>query len=165
MRELSEEVFDDLDDAKTILKDAAEKVLPALVKLECEAPSVLLQVLYSLHRGHVQFLAADYKSRIIEAYPHAFAKIRPPKLGKDGQPLKITNVGITEGEMNSTKVRSPTLITMMVREAELTLSPPPPHRRSCDPRRRHRQHPLKTSKRLASAPTPRHVRTRVTMTS
>ncbi len=54
-------------------------------------------MLYSLHRGHVQFLAADYKSRIIEAYPRAFAKIRPPKLGKDGQPLKITNVGVTDG--------------------------------------------------------------------
>jgi hypothetical protein len=54
-------------------------------------------VLYSLQRGHVQFLAADYKSRIIEAYPHAFAKTRTPKLGKDGQPLKIVNVGITDG--------------------------------------------------------------------
>ena len=97
VRELSEEVSDDLDDSKTILKNATEKVLPALVQLECEAPSVLFQVLYSLHRGHVQFLAADYRSRIIEAYPHAFAKIRPPKLGKDGQPLKITNVGVTDG--------------------------------------------------------------------
>jgi len=51
-------------------------------------------VLYSLQQGHVQTLMADYKSRIIYAYPHAFAKFRPPKLGKDGQPLKITNVGI-----------------------------------------------------------------------
>ena len=97
MRELEDEVGDDVEDAKFTLKSVEEKVLPALFKLECESPSVLLQVLYSLQRGHVQFLAADYKSRIIEAYPHAFAKIRSPKLGKDGQPLKITNVGITDG--------------------------------------------------------------------
>jgi hypothetical protein len=92
--ELSDEVSDDLDDAKFILKRVEEKVMPALCKLEREAPSVLLQVLYSLQQGHVQTLMADYKSRIIYAYPHAFAKFRPPKLGKDGQPLKITNVGI-----------------------------------------------------------------------
>ena len=97
VRELEDEVGDDVEDAKFTLKSVEEEVLPALFKLECESPSVLLQVLYSLQRGHVQFLAADYKSRIIEAYPHAFAKIRPPKLGKDGQPLKITNVGITDG--------------------------------------------------------------------
>ncbi len=94
--ELSEEVDDDLDDAKLILKRVEEKVAPALVKLECEATSVLLQVLYALHRDHVQFLMADYKSRIVDAYPHAFARVRPPKLGKDGQPLKITNIGVTD---------------------------------------------------------------------
>jgi hypothetical protein len=96
VRELSAEVDDDLDDAKFTFKRAEEKVLPALVKLEHEATSVLLQVLYTLHRGHVQFLMADYKSRIIDAYPNAFAKIRTTKLGKDGRLLKITNVGITD---------------------------------------------------------------------
>ncbi len=39
---------------------------------------------------------ADYKSRIVDAYPNAFARVRPPKLGKDGQPLKITNIGVTD---------------------------------------------------------------------
>ncbi len=34
-----------------------------------------------------------YKSRILEAYPHAFAKARPPRLGKDGLPKRITDVG------------------------------------------------------------------------
>jgi hypothetical protein len=97
VRELEDEVGDDVDDAKLTLESVKEKVLPALFKLESESPSVLLQVLYSLQRGHVQFLAADYKSRVIEAYPHAFAKIHTPKLGKDGQPLKIVNVGITDG--------------------------------------------------------------------
>ena len=94
--ELSEEVDDDLDDAKLVLKRVEEKVAPALVKLECEATSVLLQVLYALHRGHVQFLMTDYKSRIIDAYPNAFARVRSPRLGKDGQPLKITNIGVTD---------------------------------------------------------------------
>jgi len=101
VEELSAEVDDDLDDAKFILKRVEEKVMPALCKLEHEATSVLLQVLYSLHRGHVQFLMADYKSRIIDAYPYAFAKVRPPRLGKDGQPLKITDVGVTDGSSDN----------------------------------------------------------------
>jgi hypothetical protein len=88
-KELGDEVDDDLDNAKFILKRVEERVVPALVKLECEATSVLLQVLYALHRGHVQFLMADYRSRIVEVYPNAFAKVRPPKLSKDGRPLKI----------------------------------------------------------------------------
>ncbi len=44
---------------------------------------------------------ADYKSRIIEAYPNAFAKVRTPKLGKDGRPLKIINVGITDSSSDN----------------------------------------------------------------
>ena len=101
VRELSAEVDYDLDDAKFTFKRAEDKVLPALVKLEHEATSVLLQVLYTLHRGHVQFLMADYKSRIIEVYPNAFAKIRTTKLGKDGRLLKITNVGITDNSSDN----------------------------------------------------------------
>jgi hypothetical protein len=72
VEELGAEIGDDLDDAKFTLKRVEEKVVPALVKLEREATSVLLQVLYALHRGHVQFLMTDYKSRIIEVYPDAF---------------------------------------------------------------------------------------------
>jgi hypothetical protein len=101
VEELGAEIDGDLDDAKFTLKRVEEKVLPALVKLEHEATSVLLQVLYSLHRGHVQFLMSDYKSRIIEAYPHAFARVRPPRLGKDGQPLKITDVGVADGSSDN----------------------------------------------------------------
>jgi hypothetical protein len=96
VKELSEEVADDLDDANFTLKRVEEKTMPELLKLECEATSVLLQVLYALHRGHVQFLMGDYKSRTVDAYPNAFAKVRPPKLGKDGRILKITNVGVTD---------------------------------------------------------------------
>jgi hypothetical protein len=76
--------------------------VPAIVKLESEAPSVLLQVLYALHLGHVQFLIKDYKSRITEAYPNAFAKIRPPRLGKDGLPLRIKDIGSTANSSNNT---------------------------------------------------------------
>ncbi len=101
MEELGAEIGDDLDDAKFTLKRVEEKVVPSLVKLECEATSFLLQVLYALHRGHVQFLMTDYKSRIIEAYPNAFAKVRTSKLGKDGRLLKITNVGITDSSSDN----------------------------------------------------------------
>jgi len=76
--------------------------MPTIVKLECEATSVLLQVLYALHRGHVQFLMADYRSRIIKAYPNAFTKIRPPRLGKDGLPLKIRDVGLNTNSSDNT---------------------------------------------------------------
>jgi hypothetical protein len=174
VEELDAEVGDDLDDAKFALKRVEEKVLPALVKLECEATSVLLQVLYALHRGNVQFLMADYKSRIIDAYPNAFARVRPPRLGKDGQPLKITNVGITDNssdslvDMASAELDEGTTSEIDYNEgeeSEANTFASPPHRRSCDPRRRRRQHPLKPSKRLASAPTPRRVRTRATMTN
>jgi hypothetical protein len=76
--------------------------MPTIVKLECEATSVLLQVLYALHRGHVQFLMADYRSRIIEAYPNAFTKIRLPRLGKDGLPLQIRDVGLNTNSSDNT---------------------------------------------------------------
>jgi hypothetical protein len=101
VEELGAEIGDDLDDAKFTLKRVGEKVVPSLLKLECEATSVLLQVLYALHRGHVQFLMTDYKSRIIEVYPNAFPKLRATKLGKDGRLLKITNVGITDASSDN----------------------------------------------------------------
>ncbi len=101
VEELGAEIGDDLDDAKFTLKRVEERVVPALVKLECKAASALLQVLYALHRGHVQFLMADYRSRIVEVYPNAFAKVRLPKLGKDGRPLKITNVGVTDSSSDN----------------------------------------------------------------
>jgi hypothetical protein len=108
VRELNDEVGDNLDDAKFTLKRVEEKVVPALVKLEFDATSVLLQVLYALHRGHVQLLMADYKSRILEAYPHAFAKARPPRLDKYGLPKGINTV--LEVPL-STPTRQPTLST------------------------------------------------------
>ncbi len=59
----------------------------------------------------MQFLMTDYKSRIVEAYPNAFAKVRTSKLGKDGRLLKITNVGITDSSSDN-------LVDMMSAELE-----------------------------------------------
>ncbi len=100
VEELNDEVCDDVVDAKFILKRTEDKFMPTIVKLECEATSVLLQVLYALHREHVQFLMADYKARIVEAYPHAFAKVRPPRLGKDELPKRIKDVNNTNPNPN-----------------------------------------------------------------
>jgi hypothetical protein len=43
-----------------------------------------------------------YKARIIEAYPHAFAKTRPPRLGKDGLSLKVQVVDSTANSSDNT---------------------------------------------------------------
>jgi hypothetical protein len=65
--------------------------LPAIVKAKDEAVSTILQVLYFLQQGHVQFLMGDYRTRVLEAHGHdAFTvKVRTQKLGKDGLPRSI----------------------------------------------------------------------------
>jgi hypothetical protein len=93
VEKLNAEVADSLADAKLTLEDVQGNFVPNVVKSESEATSVLLQVLYALQLGHVQFLMADYKAWIIDAYPNAFAKVRPPRLGKDGRPKGIQDVG------------------------------------------------------------------------
>ncbi len=45
---------------------------------------------------------ADYKSRIVEVYPNAFTKIRPPRLGKDWLPLRIRDVGLNTKSSDNT---------------------------------------------------------------
>ncbi len=102
VEELNAEVADDLADTKLTLEDIQGNFVPAIVKLQSEAASVPQQVLYALHLGHVQFVMVDYKSRIIEAYPNAFAKARPPRLGKDGLPLRIKDVGSTANSSDNT---------------------------------------------------------------
>jgi hypothetical protein len=55
-----------------------------------EAVSVLIQVLYALHQGHVQLLMGDYKTRVLDVHdPDAFPKVRAPNLGKDELPRTI----------------------------------------------------------------------------
>jgi hypothetical protein len=63
-----------------------ERFLPVIVKAQNEAVFIHLQVLYSLHQGHVKFLSGDYRARVIDVHgPDAFPK-RAPRQGKDGLP-------------------------------------------------------------------------------
>jgi hypothetical protein len=102
VEKLNAEVADDLAAAKHILEDVQGSIVPTVVELESKALSVPLQVLYALHLGNVQFLMVDYKVRIIEAYPHAFAKVRPPRLGKDWLPKRIKDVNAAANSSDST---------------------------------------------------------------
>jgi hypothetical protein len=90
---LDAEVSLDLRSAKFSLEFVQEQRLPAIIKAQNEAVSTLLQVLYFLHHGHVQFLR-DYKARVIDAHGHdAFtAKVKTKKPGKDGLPRSIHDV-------------------------------------------------------------------------
>jgi hypothetical protein len=75
---LDAEVDDDLSKARTVLRTTQEQCLPVIVKAQREAVSVLLQVLYLLHQGHGQFLAGDYRARVLDAHgPDAFPKMVP----------------------------------------------------------------------------------------
>jgi hypothetical protein len=91
---LDTEVSLDLRSAKLSLEIVQEQQLPAIVKAQNEAVSALLQVLYFLQQGHVQFLIGDYKARVIDAHGHdAFtAKVKTKKPGKDGLPRSIHDV-------------------------------------------------------------------------
>jgi hypothetical protein len=91
VHELDSEVSPDLRTAKRTLEVVQEQRLPAIVKAKDEATSTILQVLYFLQQGHVQFLVNDYKARVLEAHGHdAFTvKVRATKLGKDGLPRAI----------------------------------------------------------------------------
>ncbi len=75
---LDAEVDDDAAEACKILKTVQETCLTAIVQAQRKAVSVLLQVLYFLHQGHVQFLMGDYKARVLDAHgPDAFPKNVP----------------------------------------------------------------------------------------
>ncbi len=86
MFSLDAEVDTDVERAKAVLAFVEEQQLPAIIKLQDEAVSVLLQVLYALHQGRVQFLMGDYKARVIEAHDQeAFPsrRNRPPRAIQD----------------------------------------------------------------------------------
>jgi hypothetical protein len=91
---LDSEVDSDLRGAKLALEFVQEQSLPRIVKAQSDAVSTLLQVLYFLQQGHVQFLMGDYKARVLEAYgSDAFAKkAKTKKLGKDGLPRAVHDV-------------------------------------------------------------------------
>ena len=88
---LDSEVSPDLRTAKNTLEVVQDQRLPAIVKAKDEAISTILQVLYFLQQGHVQFLMGDYRARVLEAHGHdAFTvKVRTQKPGKDGLPRTI----------------------------------------------------------------------------
>ena len=51
---------------------------------------MLLQVLYALHQGNVQFLMGGYRTLVLDTHgPDAFPKVRAQRLGKDGLPRTI----------------------------------------------------------------------------
>ncbi len=54
--------------------------------------SVLLQVLYFLHQGRVQFLASDYRARLIEAHGQGVLPMKAPGPGKNRPPRAIHDV-------------------------------------------------------------------------
>jgi hypothetical protein len=102
VEDLNTDVDDDVGSAKLTLENFQDDLLPAIVNAQSEAVSVVLQVLYALQLGHVQFLMADYRSLIIEAYPNAYAKVKLPRLGKDGLPREIQDVGSTANKSDNT---------------------------------------------------------------
>jgi hypothetical protein len=88
-------VNSDVRKATLVLKIIQEQNLPAIVKAQNEAVSTLLQVLYFLQQGHVQFLIGDYKARVIDAHGADASdnkRNKAPKLGKDGRPRAIHDV-------------------------------------------------------------------------
>jgi hypothetical protein len=65
----------DVAEARKILKSVQEACLAKIAQAQREAVSVLLQVLYSLHQGHVRFLIGDYTARVLDTHgPDAFPK-------------------------------------------------------------------------------------------
>ncbi len=94
VRTLDGEMDHDLRSARLYLEFIQEQRVPAIVKTQNEAVSVLLQVLYFLQHGHVQFLIGDYKARVMYAHGHdAFTtKVRTKKLGRDGLPRSIHDI-------------------------------------------------------------------------
>ncbi len=76
---LDVEVDDDVAEARKILKYVQETCFAAIVQAQRKAVSVLLQVLYFLQQGHVQFLMGDYRVRVLDAHgADAFPKAPRP---------------------------------------------------------------------------------------
>jgi hypothetical protein len=113
---LDAEVNDDVAEARKILKTVQDTCLDRILQAQCNAVSVLLQVLYFIHQGHVQFLMANYRSRVLDAHgPDAFPKVpRPGAMAvvhvRDIRPLAPNNeqeeVDMTrEGDDESTDTK------------------------------------------------------------
>jgi hypothetical protein len=81
-----------VDRAKAVLAFVEEQHLPTINKLQDKAASVLLQVLYALHQGRVQFLMGDYRARLIETHGQEAFPTRASKRNKDRPPRIIQDV-------------------------------------------------------------------------
>jgi hypothetical protein len=76
---LDVEVDDDVAEARKILKYVQDTCFAAIVQAQRKAVSVLLQVLYFLQQGRVQFLMGDYRARVLDAHgADAFPKAPRP---------------------------------------------------------------------------------------
>jgi hypothetical protein len=94
---LDAEVDTDVERAKAVLAFVEEQHLPAINKLQDEAVSVILQVLYALHQGRVQFLMGDYRARLIEAHGREAFPPRASNRNKGRPPRVIQDVRVPAG--------------------------------------------------------------------
>jgi hypothetical protein len=180
---LDAEVSLDLRTAKLSLEIVQEQQLPAIIKAQDEAVSALLQVLYFLQYGHVQFLMGDYEARVIDAHGHdAFtAKVKTKKPGKDGLPRSVHNVtnrstpppertvDMTcedeEGTKDSNDEGSESHLNRDGEGKQANTHVPSTPQQEIRLRSTEASILLKTLKRLASALIPRHAIRRATMSS
>ena len=101
---LDAEVDADVERAKAVLASAEEQHLPAIIRLQDGAVSVLLQVLYALHQGRVQFLVGDYKARIIETHGREAFPSRVSNRNKERPPRVIQDVHVLAPKSEQTRV-------------------------------------------------------------
>ena len=94
MYSLDAEVDADVERAKAVLALVEDQHLPTINRLQEEAVSVLLQVLYFFHQGRVQFLASDYRARLIEAHGQGVLPKKAPGPGRNRPPRVIQNIHV-----------------------------------------------------------------------
>ncbi len=66
--------------------------------------SVLLQVLYFLHQGRVQFLVNDYRARLIEAHGQGVLPKKAPGPGRNRPPRVIQDIHVTAPNSEQARV-------------------------------------------------------------
>jgi hypothetical protein len=92
---LDAEVDADVERAKAVLALVEDQHLPIINnRLQEEAVSVLLQVLYFLHQGRVQFLVNDYRARLIEAHGQGALPKKAPGPGRNRPPRVIQDIHV-----------------------------------------------------------------------
>ena len=92
---LDAEVDADVERAKAVLAVVEDQHLPTINRLQEEAVSVLLQVLYFLHQGRVQFLVNDYRARLIEAHGQGALPKKAPGPRRNRPPRVIQDIHVS----------------------------------------------------------------------